>query len=123
MSKQKDNKPDFFSANCPSREILGHVTSPWGSLILILLFEKTYRFGELKKKIEGISEKMLAQNLRKLEQDGFILRKDYKEIPPRVDYTLTPLGKELALHLKALTKWVAKHFPQVMSNRTKKMKS
>lgn len=122
MSKKQKNGANFFSSKCPSREILSHVTSPWGSLILILLLEKKHRYGELKNKIEGISEKMLAQNLRILVQDGFILRTDYKEIPPKVDYTLTPIGKELAQNLELLTASIAKYFPEVMNFREKKAK-
>lgn len=122
MVKSKVQAPDIFSEECPSREILSHVTSPWGSLILVLLLKKTYRFGELKKSIGGISEKMLAQNLKQLEQDGFVLRKDYQEIPPKVDYSLTPLGREGATHVQTLATWVAKHFPEVMSHRKKRIK-
>lgn len=119
MSKVKFKEADIFSPACPSREILGHVTSPWGSLILIILLKKTYRFSELKKSIGGISEKMLAQNLRSLEKDGFILRKDYREIPPKVDYSLTPLGKEIATHVQTLAEWIKNHFPEVMVHRKK----
>lgn len=120
MAKTKSKDPDLFSSTCPSREILGHVTSTWGSLILILLLDKTYRFSELKRKIDGISEKMLAQTLRHLEKDGFVLRKDYGEIPPRVDYSLSPLGKEVAARMKDLAECIGKHFPVVMNHWKKK---
>lgn len=122
MTKAKYREADIFSSLCPSREILGHVTSPWGSLILVLLLEKTHRFSELKKRIEGISEKMLAQNLRFLEKDGFVLRKDYGEMPPKVDYSLTPLGIEVATHVQTLAEWIRKHFPVLMIHRKKILK-
>lgn len=122
MAKANNKEPDVFSSVCPSREILGHVTSPWGSLILVLLLEKTHRFSELKKRIGGISEKMLAQNLRNLEKDGFVLRKDYGEMPPKVDYSLTKLGVEVATQVQALVELIRKHFPVLMTHRKKSIK-
>lgn len=118
----KFKEANFFSESCPSREVLGHVTSQWGSLILILLLEKTYRFSELKKYIGGISEKMLSQNLRALEKDGFVIRKDYREIPPRVDYSLSTSGKEVAHHVRELADYIKKHFPEVMKQYKKRSK-
>lgn len=85
---------DVYSADCPSREIFGHVTSKWGVLVLAALAERSLRWGELRRRIGGISEKMLAQTLRTLEDDGFVHREAHATIPPRVDYRLTPLGAE-----------------------------
>jgi DNA-binding HxlR family transcriptional regulator len=95
-------------ANCPSRTVLDHVTSKWGVLILMALTtEPTLRWGELRRTIEGVSEKMLAQTLRTLESDGLVLRVAHPVIPPHVEYSLTPLGRELSEHLVPLMDWIA----------------
>lgn len=119
----KANKGDVLSAKCPSRDILDHVTSTWGSLILVVLQEKTYRFSELRKRIDGVSEKMLSQTLKILESDGFVLKKDYKEIPPRVEYSLTSLGKEVAHHIHTLTTWVEKNAGKILGQQKKTAKN
>lgn len=117
MAKNKNLKADVYSAACPSREVLDHVTSTWGTLILILLLENTFRFSEIRNKIGGISEKMLAQTLQCLEKDGFILRKSYPVIPPKVEYSLTPLGKDVAIKVEVLKTWVEKNLPKVLAAR------
>jgi DNA-binding HxlR family transcriptional regulator len=94
-------------ANCPSRTVLDHVTSKWGVLVIVALSQRSLRWGELRRTIEGISEKMLASTLRTLETDGFVLREAQATIPPRVDYSLTPLGDELAGRLLPLMDWIA----------------
>jgi len=94
-------------ANCPSRTVLDHVTSKWGVLVLVALSQETLRWGELRRTIEGISEKMLASTLRTLEADGFVHRAAQAVIPPRVDYSLTERGHELAQHLLPLMDWIA----------------
>jgi DNA-binding HxlR family transcriptional regulator len=96
-------------AACPSRVVLDHVTSRWGVLVLVALSERTLRWGELRRLVEGISEKMLASTLRTLEADGLVLREATPSIPPRVDYSLTPLGVELTGHLLPLMGWIAEH--------------
>jgi len=116
---RQTRKGDLYSADCPSRGVLDHVTSRWGSLVLIVLLEKTYRFSELRRKIGGVSEKMLAQTLQALEADGFLLRTVYPTIPPKVEYNLTPLGYGIAPHMKALTEWVESNLPKVMQARAK----
>ena len=80
---------------CPSREVLKHVTSRWGVLVLIALEGKTRRFSELRRSIGGVSERMLAQTLQWLEGDGLVLRIAHDVVPPHVEYRLTPLGREL----------------------------
>src|SRR5882724_11696222 len=87
---------DVFDQNCPSRSVLDHVTSRWGVLILDALRERPYRFNELRRRIGGVSEKMLAQTLQTLERDGFVLRRAFPVIPPHVEYSLTGLGAEAA---------------------------
>ncbi|MFD6421531.1 winged helix-turn-helix transcriptional regulator [Streptomyces sp. NPDC060198] len=96
---------DVNRAMCPSRVVLEHVTSRWGVLVLAALLERPYRFSELRRTIENVSEKMLAQTLRTLERDGFVHRDAQPVIPPRVDYSLTPLGHEAARRVWELARW------------------
>jgi DNA-binding HxlR family transcriptional regulator len=91
-----------YPANCPSRTLLDHVTSKWGVLILLALGDGSRRWGELRREIEGISEKMLASTLRTLVDDGFVIREAQPTIPPRVDYRLTELGHEASARLLPL---------------------
>src|SRR5690606_2812171 len=95
-----------LSTDCPSREILEHLTNKWSVLVLRCLTEGVHRFSELKQRIEGVSEKMLAQTLKMLEQDGFILRTVYPVVPPKVEYQLTLMGSQAAEKLMHLIGWV-----------------
>lgn len=101
--------PDgVFPAACPSRTVLDHVTSKWGVLVLLALSEgEPLRWSELRRRAEGVSEKMLAQTLRTLEADGLLLRDARPIVPPHVEYSLTPLGAELAERLVPLMHWIA----------------
>lgn len=94
--------PDVMNENCPSRRVLNHVTSRWGVLILIALQGGTLRFSALRRRIGGVSERMLAQSLRLLEEDGMVRRTAHPVVPPHVEYDLTPLGDEVAARVKAL---------------------
>ena len=114
---QKMRDGDLFSANCPSREVLKHVTSRWGVLILVALREGTHRFSDLRRKMGGVSEKMLAQSLQALEQDGFINRMSYPVVPPHVEYSLTPLGEAVSEKVAALADWIEMNLPQVMAQQ------
>jgi DNA-binding HxlR family transcriptional regulator len=105
---------DLLDANCPSREVLKHITSRWGVLILVVLRTGTHRFSDLRRAIGGVSEKMLAQTLQWLENDGFVLRVSYPVIPPHVEYSLTPLGQEVALHVQTLADWIERKLPQIL---------
>jgi DNA-binding HxlR family transcriptional regulator len=93
---------DVFARNCTSRETLEVVASKWGVLALLALREGSYRFNALRRRVEGISEKMLAQTLQQLERDGMLVRDVQATIPPRVEYSLTPVGEEVAARLHAL---------------------
>jgi DNA-binding HxlR family transcriptional regulator len=108
---------DLYSAACPSRGVLEHVTSRWGFLVLILLLKGTHRFSELRRKVEGMSEKMLTQTLQALEADGFIRRKAYPVIPPRVDYSLTEMGREVADQIEGLAGWIEENLSRVAQAR------
>ncbi|WP_395246044.1 winged helix-turn-helix transcriptional regulator [Agromyces sp. MMS24-K17] len=94
---------------CPTRVVLDHITSKWGVLVLLALTDGTRRWGELRREVDGISEKMLASTLRTLEADGLVHRESYPEVPPRVEYELTPLGRDLMVHMLPLFEWVARH--------------
>lgn len=87
---------NVFAEECPSREILRHVTSRWGVLILVALLDGTHRFSDLRRKVGGVSEKMLSQTLQALEADGFVLRTSFPVVPPHVEYSLTAPGEEVA---------------------------
>lgn len=106
-----------LSAQCPSRIVLDHVTSRWGVLVLVALSEQTLRWGELRRVVEGVSEKMLAQTLRVLEADGFVHREAFGTIPPRVDYSLTDRGREVTARLLPLMEWITGHAEEILSGR------
>ncbi|WP_180088067.1 MULTISPECIES: helix-turn-helix domain-containing protein [unclassified Acinetobacter] len=103
-----------LSTDCPSREILEHLTNKWSVLVLRCLTEGVHRFSELKQRIEGVSEKMLAQTLKMLEQDGFILRTVYPVVPPKVEYQLTLMGSQAAEKLMYLIGWVERTLPEII---------
>lgn len=106
---------EIFPAQCSSRMVLDHVTSKWGVLVLAALAEEPRRWGELRRIAEGISEKMLAQTLKTLERDGLVHREAHPVIPPRVDYSLTPRGEELAALLVPLLAWVIDHADEIVT--------
>jgi DNA-binding HxlR family transcriptional regulator len=110
--------PDgVLAAACPSRVVLDHVTSKWGVLILVALAERTMRWGELRRVVEGISEKMLAQTLRTLEADGIVHREAAPTIPPRVDYSLTGRGRDLNDRLLPLMEWILANAEEIVGGR------
>ncbi len=102
-------QPAAFTAMCPQRIVLDHMMSRWGVLVLLVLARGTCRWGELKRSVDGISEKMLASTLRTLEGDGLVSRRSYPEVPPRVEYSLTDLGCDLMQHLQPLMDWIELH--------------
>lgn len=98
---------NVLSTKCPSREILKHVTSRWAVLIFMVLRDgERHRFSDLRRAIEGVSEKMLAQTLQTLEQDNFVERTSYPVVPPKVEYNLTPTGLKVADHVIELVSWL-----------------
>ncbi|MER6184369.1 helix-turn-helix domain-containing protein [Streptomyces sp. NPDC001652] len=108
-------------AMCPHRLVLEHVTSRWGVLVLIALLDRSYRFSELRREIgglgRGVSEKMLTQTLQTLERDGFVHRDAKPVIPPRVDYSLTDLGREAAEQVRGLAVWTETRMGAVQEAR------
>lgn len=108
---------NVFAEQCPSREVLKHVTSRWGVLLLVALLAGTQRFSDLRRKVGGISEKMLAQTLQWLEADGFVARIAHPVVPPHVEYSLTPLGIEVAGKVEVLADWIEFNLPAIMAAR------
>ncbi|QIB43325.1 winged helix-turn-helix transcriptional regulator [Streptomyces aureoverticillatus] len=102
----RDLAYNVFARSCPSRSTLEHVTGRWGALTLGALHDSTFRFNELRRRVDGVSEKMLSQTLHALERDGLVHRDARPTNPPRVDYRLTPLGERIAGHLLALIHFV-----------------
>ena len=113
----EDRSPNVNRQMCPSRLVLEHVTSRWGVLVLAALLERSYRFSELRRQVDGVSEKMLAQTLQTLERDGFVHRDAKPVIPPRVDYSLTALGREAAEQVWALARWTERSLDAVQEAR------
>ena len=108
---------EVLARDCPSREILNHVCSRWGVLVLVVLLDGMHRFSELRRKIGGVSEKMLSQTLQSLEQDGFVDRKALPVVPPHVEYRLTAMGEEVALQMDGLTTWIEENLPRILAAR------
>jgi DNA-binding HxlR family transcriptional regulator len=105
---------------CPAvRDVLDRVGDKWSVLIVTLLGDGAMRFNELKRAVEGISQRMLTLTLRGLERDGLLTRTVFPEIPPRVEYGLTRLGKSLLTPLSALSRWAAAHRSQIQDARTR----
>ncbi|WP_255556858.1 helix-turn-helix domain-containing protein [Sodalis sp. dw_96] len=108
---------ELLDVNCPSREILKHMTSRWGVLVLIALAQGTHRFSELRRKVGGVSEKMLAQTLQWLEDDGLVVRTSFPVMPPHVEYRLSLLGEEVGEKVEALADWIEINMPRIMRAR------
>ncbi|WP_050515371.1 helix-turn-helix domain-containing protein [Streptomyces rimosus] len=106
-----------FARACPSRDTLKHVTDRWGGLTLSALHDGTFRFNELRRRVDGVSEKMLSQTLHALERDGLVRREAQPTNPPRVDYELTPLGREVAERLLGLIDLLESRMPEVLTAR------
>jgi DNA-binding HxlR family transcriptional regulator len=108
---------DPCEANCPSREILDLIGDRWSLLILLVVGRGVRRNGELKRRIGGISQKMLTQTLRALEAHGLVVRHDFATVPPHVEYELTPLGVSLGDALGPLFRWIEDHHGAVVQAR------
>ncbi len=113
---------ELFTRDCESREVFGHITSLWGVLCLIALRDGTLRYSELRRKAAGISEKMLAQTLQRLEGDSLVRRTSYPVVPPHVEYDLTPLGEEAAAHVAALADWLEVNFSRIKEESAKQQR-
>src|SRR6187431_329984 len=110
---------NVFAKACPSRPTLEHITGRWGSLTLTALADGQLRFNALRRRVDGISEKMLSQTLQALERDGLVLREARPSIPPHVEYSLRPVGHEVADKLLALIELLESRMPSVMDARAR----
>jgi DNA-binding HxlR family transcriptional regulator len=103
-------RPDVYNIDCPSQSILALIGSKWSMLVLCALRAGPKRTGELKRRLSGVSAKMLTQTLRELERHGIVLREDFGEVPPRVEYRLSPLGRSLASLIVQIEDWVSANY-------------
>ena len=109
---------NLFAPECPSRQVLQHVTSRWGVLVLVALADgERHRFSALRRTIGGVSEKMLAQTLQGLEGDGFVERTVHPVVPPHVDYALTDLGRTLGAAFCGVWTWAAENRERIEAAR------
>ncbi|MGP3920622.1 helix-turn-helix transcriptional regulator [Nonomuraea sp. NBC_00507] len=111
--------PDFnvLTATCPSRTSLARIANKWTAMVVIALSAGRMRFGDLRTTVDGISGKVLTDTLRDLERDGLVARYVYAEMPPRVEYELTALGRTLHEPLQALGRWAEEHIKEVLAAR------
>jgi len=105
--------PNVYAEDCPTRQVLDRIGDKWTTLTIGLLQQRPMRFSELQRRIAGISQKMLTQTLRSLERDGLLRRTVYAEVPPRVEYALTPLGETLCDPIEAIRRWSEDHIDEV----------
>lgn len=110
---------DVYAAACPSRQALDRIADRWTTLIVGQLAERPHRFGELRRAIDGISQKMLTQTLRGLERDGLVSRRVLPTTPIAVEYALTPLGETLIAPLAAIQAWAETHVPAMLAARAR----
>jgi DNA-binding HxlR family transcriptional regulator len=110
-------KPDIYDPNCPTRTVLDRIGDKWTALVVLVLLDGPQRFSRLRAQIGGVAPKVLTETLRRLERDGLVTRTAYAEIPPRVEYALTPLGRSLELPIRAITSWAEQNVPRITRAR------
>ena len=108
---------NVLASACPSRQILQHLTSRWGALVLVSLHSGTKRFSELRRAIDGVSERMLTKTLQELEADGMLIRKSYNTVPPQVDYTLTEFGSQASNKMFELVDWLEMNLGNILAGQ------
>lgn len=109
--------PNVLHPLCPSRQVLGLLTSRWGALILVALAGRTLRFSQVRRELGDVSERMLTQTLQALEQNGMVRRVAHDVVPPHVDYSLTEIGEEAAALVRQLARWVEGRLPEILGGR------
>ena len=110
-------KANVLDPACPSRLVMDRIAEKWTGLVVLALSEGTLRFGELRERIGGVAPKVLTQTLRNLERDGLVTRTVHAEVPPRVEYALTELGRSLRAPLAAIQEWAQANVSTVLANR------
>lgn len=108
-----ESRDKVDSSRCPVRDVLNHIGDKWSSLLMVALGSQPHRFGELKRVVPDISQRMLTQTLRDLQRDGLVSRQVFPTRPPAVEYRLTPLGKSMLPPLLGLIEWAAGHHDQI----------
>jgi DNA-binding HxlR family transcriptional regulator len=111
------NRVDAYLKYCASRTVLETVANKWAALLVDTLRHGTLRFGELRRKLDGITQKSLTQSLRTLERDGMVVRTVYPTVPPRVEYSLTPLGHSVADLMSGIRQWSEEHLLEILDAR------
>jgi DNA-binding HxlR family transcriptional regulator len=106
-----------FDPECPTRLVLDRIGDKWTVLVVLTLRDGARRFTELRKAVNGVTPKVLTQTLRAMERDGLLTRQVFAEVPPRVEYELTPLGMSLQAPIQAITDWAEKNVSEVMAAR------
>jgi DNA-binding HxlR family transcriptional regulator len=109
--------PDVFARDCASRVVLDRIGDRWTVLVVVALDSGRLRFSELRKRIDGVTPKVLTQTLRALERDGILTRTVFAEVPPRVEYELTDLGRHLLGPIDAIRLWSEEHASTITENR------
>src|SRR5499425_1954105 len=121
--RKKPKKANLFDPNCSSRDVLELIGNKWTMLLLCALYDSKTRTGQLKRKLEGISQKMLTQTLREMQQHGIVKRISYPEVPPRVKYELTELGYSLAELVVKMERWIVKHHSIILKAKRERTRS
>ncbi|MGI8690474.1 MAG: winged helix-turn-helix transcriptional regulator [Thermomicrobiales bacterium] len=116
----RPSQPNIFDPNCGSRRVLALIADRWTAIVVYALARGTMRFGQLRREI-GLSQKMLTETLRDMERNGLVRRRVYAVVPPKVEYTLTPLGETLIEPLTAICRWSEQYLPQVDAARAHPM--
>jgi DNA-binding HxlR family transcriptional regulator len=112
-----DGRFDVLAASCPTRQVINRVGDRWSLLVLSALEDGTMRFQALRGRVDGVSQKMLTQTLRALERDGLVRRTVYASVPPKVEYTLTPLGTGLSAPVAQIRSWAYEHMDEIEQAR------
>lgn len=112
-----DGRYDMLAQACPTRQVVNRIGDRWSLLVLYALEDRTLRFAELRRAVEGVSQKMLTQTLRLLERDGLVRREVYAAVPPHVEYSLTPLGQGLSARIAGIREWAYANMPAIEDAR------
>ena len=112
-----DARGDAFDPDCPTRVVLDRIGDKWTVLVIGALRDGSLRFSEVRARVGGVAPKVLTQTLRAMERDGLLTRTVHAQVPPRVDYELTPLGASLTAPIQALTEWAETHLAQILGAR------
>ncbi len=108
---------DVLAKACPTRQVVGRIGDKWSLLVLYALDGPAVRFQELRRRVEGITQKMLTSTLRGLEREGLVHREIWPTVPPRVEYSLTPLGRGLSAHIAGIRDWAYGHMDEIVAAR------